>query len=326
MNALVTGATGFLGKHLCRRLVGDGHKVTILCRPTSNTDALADLELTKIVGDIIDSETVDRAVSGNDLVFHAAAHLAYWGQQKESQNKVNIEGTKNVVRSCFKFRVRKLVHVSSVAAVGMPENPEHPADENFSFNLDDRRLNYHISKKRAEESVLDAVKTGLNAVIVNPGSMWGPDGKKFRGAEFLQKVIRGKIASYFTGGICVVHVEDVVDGIMAAAARGRIGERYILGGENVTFRTITETVVREKNLSRLFVPVPPALTWISAAVLESAAVVTRRRPRISFVNHYGASRFYYYDSSKAKNELGYAPRNFKEIYDECFAFLEQRRN
>ena len=324
MNVLVTGATGFLGQHLSRRLVKEGYNVTILCRPTSNTNVLADLKLNKIIGDVTDAQAVSEAVAGNDLVFHAAAHLAYWGGEKEIQNRINIEGTKNVVEACLQTGVRKLVHISSVVAVGIPKNPERPADESFNFNLENKPLNYHNSKKRSEDLVQSAVKKGLNAVILNPGSLWGPNGRKYYGAEFLQKVLRGRIASYFTGGICAVHVEDVVEGIMAALTKGKIGERYILGGENLTFKTITEMVVSEKKLKRIFVPVPPAATWLSAAVLESAALVTRRRPKITFVTHYGVSKFYYYDSGKAKKELGYSPRNFKSIFDECLSFIERQ--
>jgi dihydroflavonol-4-reductase len=324
MKVLVTGGSGFLGQHLCRRLVKDNHKVSVLCRPTSNINPLADLKVEKIVGDITDAQAVGRAILGHDFVFHTAANLSYWGRQKDIQNKINVQGTKNVVEACLQSGVQKLVHVSSAVAIGIPKNSEQPADENFDFNLENESLNYHISKKCAEDLVRDAVNNGLNAVIVNPSSIWGPENeKKYRGAEFLQKVLQGKFTSYFTGGICVAHVEDVVEGIVAAFAKGKSGERYILGGDNLTFKSIAEQTVREKKLKRVFVPVPPVVTWLSAAVSESAALVTRRRPRITFVTHYGASKFYYYDSSKAKNELGYSPRNFKAIFDECISFIER---
>lgn len=324
MNALVTGATGFLGYHLCRRLNDDGCKITILRRAKSNADALSKLKTVEVIGDITDREAVRKAVAGNDAVFHAAAHLSYWNAERQIQNETNIRGTKNVVEACLESGVRKLVHVSSTAAVGIPPNSRIPADENFGFNLENLSLNYHVSKKRAEEIVADGAAKGLNAVIVNPASMWGRFGEKFRGAEIVQKALRSRIVPYFTGGICVVRVEDAVEGIMAALAQGRTGERYILGGENLTFKAIVKAVARRRNLKRLFVPVPPAATWLSAAVTETAALVTRRRPKITFVTHYGASRFNYYDSSKAKNELGYSPENFETILDECLTFLERR--
>jgi dihydroflavonol-4-reductase len=322
MNALVTGATGFLGSHLCRRLVKEGYNLTVLCRSDSNSSLLDDLQIRRIIGDVTDEQAVEKAVDGNDVVIHAAAHLAYWGRQKDIQNKVNIEGTKNIVEACLKKGIKKLIHVSSVAAIGIPENGQAPANENFRFNLESSPLNYHISKKRAEELVQQAFERGLNAVIVNPGSIWGEFGDKFRGAEVAQKVRHNRLVAYFTGGLCVVHVEDVVEGILAALARGKSGERYILGGENVSQKTIAELAAREQNLERLFVPVPKAVTWLAAAVLESAAWVSRRRPRITFITHYNASRFHYYDSSKARKELQFSPRDFKTILNECLAFTE----
>ncbi len=324
MNALVTGATGFLGSHLCRRLVKDGYDLTILCRSTSNADAFADLKIKRAIGDVTNAAAVEKAVAENDVVFHAAAHLAYWGGQKEIQNQINIEGTKNVVDACLKRGVKKLVHVSSVAAVGIPENAQTPANEDFSFNLENLPLNYHISKKRAEEIVLKAAEKGLDAVIVNPGSIWGRFGDKFRGAEIAQKVRHSRVVPYFTGGICVVHVEDVVEGIIAAAARGKSGERYILGGENLSLKKIAELAASEQNLVRSFVPVPNAVAWVAAAALESAALFSRRRPRITFVTHYNASRFHYYDSSKAGKELEFLPRDFRAILNECVSFIESQ--
>ncbi len=324
MNALVTGATGFLGSHLCERLVKDGYNVTVLRRPTSKTDALSHLKFAEVIGDVTDSESVEKAVAGCDVVFHAAAHGTYWGRQKEIQNKTNVEGTRNIVEACRRSGVKKLVYVSSIAAIGIPENPENPADENFLFNLEKSPLNYHISKKRAEEIVLKAVENGLDAVIVNPSSIWGRFGKNYRLEEFARKVQQTRIVPYFTGGICPVHVEDVVEGMMSAMTRGKAGERYILGGENLTYKAIAEIAAREQGLERTFVSVPNAVSWFAAAALESIALATQRRPRITFVTHYCASRFHYYDSSKAKKELGFSARSFQEIFDECLDFIKSQ--
>jgi dihydroflavonol-4-reductase len=322
MNALVTGATGFLGSHLCRRLAKDGYNLTILCRPTSKTDALAGLKFTKIVGDVGDSEAVEKAVTGNDVVFHAAAHGMYWGREKEIQNQTNVQGTKNIVEACRRTDVKRLVYVSSITAIGIPESAVHPADENFRFNLENSSFNYHISKKRAEEIVLDAVEKGLDAVIVNPSSIWGPHGEKFRVAEHVEKVRQARILPYFTGGICVVHVEDVVEGIMAALKRGKTGERYILGGENLSLKAIAELAAKQQNLKRSFVPMPSLVVGLAAAMLESVALVSGRRPRITFVTRRLAGCFQYYDSSKAQKELGFSARDFKTILSECISFIE----
>jgi dihydroflavonol-4-reductase len=324
MNALVTGATGFLGSHLCRRLLKDGFDVTALCRPTSRTYALDGLPVTKKIGDVTDRASVDEAVIGNDYVFHAAAHGTYWGRHRKIQNLVNIEGTRNVVEACVDSGVKRLVFVSSITAIGLPPEPEKPANEEFPFNLESSSLNYHISKKRAEEIVLAAIAKGLETVIVNPANIWGPHGERFRVADHVEKVIGKRTIPYFKGGICVVHVDDVVDGIMAAFKNGRAGERYILGGQNLTLRAIAELAVRRLDQKASFVPVPNAVTWAAAALFESVALATGRRPRITYVTHQLASRFQYYDSEKAKRELGFNPRNFDAILDECIAFIRAR--
>ena len=323
MNALVTGATGFLGSHLCRRLVKDGFKVTALCRRTSNTDGLTELPITIKTGDVTDRQSVEEAVAGNDFVFHAAAHGIYWGRHKKVQNEINIQGTRNVVAACQKSGVKRLVFVSSITAIGIPDN-EHPVGEDFPFNLERSSLNYHISKKRAEEIVLDAVNKGLDAVIVNPSNIWGPHGKRYRVADHVEKVRQRRVIPYFTGGICIVHVDDVVDGIMAALDRGKTGERYILGGDNLPLKKIAQLAARSQNLKPRFVPLPNAVTWLAAAALESVALVSRRRPHVTFVTHKLASRFQYYDSSKAKRDLNFRARDFETILAECVSFLAAR--
>ena len=150
MRILVTGATGFLGSHLCHRLAGDGHDLTILRRGSSKTAAL------------------DGLVEGQDVVIHAAAHLAYWRGLKELQNRVNVDGTRHVVQGCREAGVQKLLLISSTAAIGIPADPGRPADETFEFNLHHSPLNYAISKWQAEQVVRQGVEEGLPAVIVNP--------------------------------------------------------------------------------------------------------------------------------------------------------------
>ncbi len=324
MNVLITGATGFLGSHLCRRLAKDGYNLTILCRPTSKTDTLNGLKFTKIIGDIADSDAVEQAVAGNEVVFHTAAYTAKGKFQREIQDKINVQGTKNLVKACQRANVKKLVHISSVAAIGIPQNSEKPATEDSPFNLEGSPLNYNISKKRAEEEVLKAVRDGLHAVIVNPSYIWGQHNEKYRGLEIVQKVQQRSVVLYFQGGICIVHIEDVIDGIMGALARGKSGERYILGGENLTFRTISTITAKEQGLKRSLIPVPKAASWLAAAILESFALVSQHHPRITFLTHYYANRFHFYDSTKAQKELGYSARNFQTILNECLSFIESQ--
>lgn len=314
---LITGATGFLGMHLVPRLVAKGHRVRILVRPTSSQTSFEDLPVERVTGDVTDRGSVGEAIRGCDWVIHAAANLSYWGDDRVSLEQVNVEGTRNVAQLCRQEGVKRLVHVSSVAAIGIPDSPNHPANEEFLFNLEGKELPYHVSKHRAEQIILDEVARGLDAVTVNPASIFGPYRKSYRGSDMFRKVRRTSIVPYFTGGICAVHVGDVVDGIQAALCGGLAGQRYILGGENVTLRGLAEQTAAAMDLRRTFVPVPPFVTALAAMILEPWGRLRGRRPYITHVTHYCASRYHFYSSEKARRMLGYAPREFSSILDEC---------
>lgn len=309
-----------MGSHLCKRLIADGWDVSVLIRPSSKAKSLGGLPVTRVFGDVTVPGDVDKAAEGRDAVFHAAAHLSYWGKHKDILRAANIAGTQNVAASCLRGGVGKLVHVSSVAAIGITEDRHKPASEDFQFNLANLPYGYHNSKKQAENAVLAAVENGLNAVIVNPASIWGPHGDFYRGSEIVRKVRRSRFVPYFTGGICVVHVDDAVDGIVRAFDRGRSGERYILGSENVTLKDVASRAAKKQGVNVRLLPVPRPVTLASALVFESLALITKRRPPITFTTHRCAGRFHYYDSSKAKRELGFSPRGLDTILDECIAF------
>jgi len=315
MRVLITGATGFLGSHLCPRMVEDGYQVRILCRATSSPsslDSLAKLPLEKCLGDVTDRKAVAAAVRGCDYVIHAAANMDYWRGGEDWQMKVNVEGTRNVAIAAREAGVARLLHVSSVAAVGLTDDPRRPADEDFHFNLENSRLTYHISKRRAEDNVIAEVTRGLDAVIVNPASVQGS-----KRTEGLLRSVRSRpVVPCFSGGNCIVDVKDVVEGIVAALRRGERGQRYILGGENLTFRMLSEKAARAMNLKRRFVTIPPVVTGLAAAILEPWARMRNRAPKMSYMIHYCANRFQYFDSGRARRILGYVPRDVDTILAE----------
>jgi dihydroflavonol-4-reductase len=273
----------------------------------------------RVPGDVTDLTSIERAVQDQDCVIHAAASLSYWGGDAARQRQVNVDGTRHVMRACLRQGVRRLLHVSSVAAVGIPDDPAKPATEEFPFNLQGSELCYHLSKRQAEEVVREEARQGLDAVIVNPASIFGPYGSRYRGAEMLRKVRQTWLVPYFTGGLCAVHVHDVVDGIVEALGRGKAGQRYILGGENLSYRDLVARTARAMGLRRCSVPVPTLLTGLAANVLEPWGRWRNVRPRMTHVIHYCASRHHYYDSTKAQRELGYAPRDFEAILQECLS-------
>jgi dihydroflavonol-4-reductase len=320
---LVTGATGFLGSRICHRLAREGHAVTALRRPDSDDSPLAGLGVAQAIGDVTDFESVDRAVAGHDAVIHAAASIRYGASSKsdrDAQTRVNVGGTVNAAGASRKRGVARFIHVSSMAAIGIPPDADHPADETFPFNLRESGLHYHVSKWEAEAAVLAEFRAGLSAVIVNPGAIYGPFGSIFRGGTLLEKVRRQRVVPYYRGGINVVHVDDAVDGILRAIERGRPGTRYILGGENLTVRRIAETAAEILGVRRTFLPIPSVVTLLACAVLGPVARLTGRRPRVTREIHYCSGRYQYYDSSKAKNDLGFEARPFRAIAEECLSF------
>jgi dihydroflavonol-4-reductase len=298
-------------------MVKAGHDVRILCRASSKTDALDGLHVERVAGDITDNKIVGQAVDDRQWVVHAAADISYWGPNETRQRAVNVEGTRHIASACRTQGVQRLVHVSSVAAIGIPTDPNRPANEEFAFNLEHSGLAYHVSKWQAEQEVAAQVQRGLSATVVNPASVFGPYGAGYRGGDMMRKVLRGHcIVPYFTGGICAVHVQDVVAGIMVALERGQTGQRYILGGENLTYRALAERAAVRMHLRRRFVPLPPAVTGLAAMILEPIGRLRHRRPQVTFATHYLANRFHFYDSGKARTALGYQPRDFDSILDE----------
>ena len=319
MTLLITGATGFLGPWICRRMAAEGHEIRVLIRPQSDTARLKGLPVTMVCGDITDPNTLWPAVEGCDWVIHAAADLNYWRQDPALQMKINVDGTRNIARTCRQAGVKRLLHVSSVAAVGIPRNPAQPADETSPFELQSSGLLYHLSKRRAEEAVRSEIALGLNAVIVNPASITSPR----RLGGLLHSIRRSPVVPCFSGGNCVVHVADVADGIHAAMVCGTAGDRYILGGENLTFIAMGEKAARAMGLKRRFVAIPPVVTAVASAVLEPWARRRHKAPKFSHMVHYCANRFMFYNSGKARLELHYQPRDFDAILN---AALQPEKN
>ena len=314
MKILVTGGAGFLGSHLSRRLADEGHAVTVLRRPSKKPDALAGSSVRQELGDVMDAAAVERAVAGQEIVVHAAAGRLP-GPDGEAVYAPNVVGTRNVAAACLKHGVRRMVHVSSVAAIGVPDD-RRPADERFAFNLDDSKLYYHLSKHRAEGVVNEAVARGLDAVVVNPATIWGPFGAAHRGGDVLRHMRHQRWMQMSPGGVCIVHVGDVVGGIVGAMLKGESGERYILGGENLPYRAWLDKITAAIGARPRVVPVPALATDALAALLKPLTSVHTRFYGL-YLRSFLASRSAFYDSTKASRALGYRARPFDDILDEA---------
>lgn len=304
MNVLVTGSTGFVGSNLCRELLARGHAVRAFHRSSSKLRLLDGLDVEHAVGDLTQPETLEAAVQGIEAVFHAAAWMG-GSEQGGKQYAVTVEGTRNLLQAARSAGVRRVVHTSSVAALGVPtDSTETPAliDERHTWNYRPDFYPYGYAKYLAEQEVQKAVAQGQDVVIVNPTLVFGP-GDIYRQSEsIIVQVAEHRVSVAIAGGINCVHIDDVIRGHLAALECGRTGERYILGGENLThmqlLRMIAEvTGVGAPNLvlpTRLVRSLAPPVQLLQAFIhLPIASNLLRL-----------AGYYFFYDGSKTEQELG----------------------
>ena len=245
--ALVTGSTGFIGSHLCRKLVAEGYSVRAFHRPSSPLRLLEDVPVEHVIGDLTSPDTISAAVKGVDVIFHCAALV---GARLEPVRlySVIVEGTRFLLRAALESGVKRLVYTSTMATLGIPErfstrNHQPPLlDENHTWNVRAESWPYAYAKYLAEQEIQQAVARGLDAVIVNPTFVYGPGDIYRQRRSMITQVARHQMPFTFNGGLNIVHINDVVTGHMAALRRGVCGERYIIGGENLTVNQMVQTI------------------------------------------------------------------------------------
>jgi dihydroflavonol-4-reductase len=321
---LITGGTGFIGSTLAAALVERGYAVSILRRSTSDVSRIAHLNVRHCIGDILDADGLAAIVRGHDTVFHTAALISFWKPRHAAMFDVNVNGTKAIVNACLNEGVHRLIHTSSIAAIGRPPTPGALADESSEFNWRSHNNGYKQSKHLAEAVVLDGIRRGLNAVIVNPGVVIGPGDTTFNGGNIIRTAARGLALFYPKGGMNVVYVDDVVNGMIAAAERGVTGERYILGGDNVTHREAF-TVAAEITGGRApFLPLPVFGVRLGARLFDLYGTLTRREPMLTSELVSGAGMFNWYSSKKAARELSYTFTPFRDAVRMTFEWYRSR--
>jgi dihydroflavonol-4-reductase len=311
---LVTGGAGFLGSRIVKSYLETGFKVRVLDNlkqgSIQNLPPLGSrIEFLNV--DLCDASQIVEAVAGHELVIHTAAIIRADGaDERLLQRRVNIDGTRNIVEACRRSGVFRLIHISTTSAIGISPNPKIPADERFRFNLDHLGLSYNSTKQRAEELVLNANCPDLQTIVVNPGVLFGTHRGRYRGGQLIERVLKRPLVICTDGGISAVHVDDVVEGIRKVAESGRPGQRYILSGENVSFREIAHAACRVSNLRPAVISVPNVLRDLTGLVLNSIARTRGAGPRLYLHPRYA---YQFYSSEKARTELGYQPRSFARI-------------
>lgn len=304
MKVLVTGATGFLGGWLARRLLDEGHDVRIIKRPRSSLDEISDLKLEVVPGDVTDEASLVSACKGIDTVFHLAGLVAYNRAQRDAMELVNVQGTANVVRACQGNGVRRLVHLSSVVAIGASFDGKSPLTEDSPFNIHHLNLGYFETKHAAEKVVKAACQSGsIDAVILNPSTIYGAADAKKESRRTQLKVARGKFPFYPPGGVSVVAVEDVIDAIVAAWKKGKTGERYIVSGENLLIKDVFDLIAREAGVKAPSIRLPRAAIFAIGGFGDLMEKLGRQGS-LNSENAWTSVLYHWFDSSKAQRELG----------------------
>ena len=326
MKTLVTGATGFLGSELARQLVAEGTDVRILRRATSTPDllgAVAD-SVEHALGDVTDMESLQAAMAGAQRVYHVAAFIGFGSRRdRERLRRVNVVGTANVVNAALATGVERLVHTSSMAAFGRPEDAAQAIDETSEWRPSRVNTAYAESKYLAELEVFRGIAEGLDAVLVNPALIFGV-GRPGEGTMHIAQQVRdGRLPALPTGGTNVVDVIDVAVGHRLAMARGETGARHFLGSENLTWRVIIETLADAFGVAPPSQTLNPTLALAVGTLAETFAFVIGGRPRLTRETARTASRFYRYSNRKAVEELGCSFRPFKETAQRMAQALSQ---
>jgi dihydroflavonol-4-reductase len=306
MKALVTGSTGFLGFHLCKALLEHGWEVRAFHRPGSNLDLLKKLHVEHAIGDITRPETLESAMEHIQAVFHTAAFMGGKTNQVPF-HQVTVLGTRNVLVAAQKSGVGRVVHTSSVAALGVPsllsghKLPAEQMDETHTWNYPANLWPYGCAKYLAELQVQKAVACGQDVVIVNPSHVIGAGDRNRREDSIVTMVAQRKIPFSVAGGLNIIHIDDVVQGHLAAYEKGKRGERYILGGENISH---TELISRISSIADVRAP----QVTLPGGFLRWLARILSHLPFRSLPfdpqQFYQAGYYFYYDTSKSKRELG----------------------
>jgi dihydroflavonol-4-reductase len=323
MRVLVTGATGCVGANVVEALLARGHEVRAMQRSTSRLIALDGLAPEMVVGDVLNLDSLRAAMDGCDWVVHAAAISQYWRNGADLITRVNVDGTRNVLQAAQETGVTRLVYTSSVAALGLPEEPGAYLDETSTFNLPPERFPYGHSKALAEAAVQEAVRAGLDAVIVNPVSVIGQRDVGFVGGEFLRAAKRGKALVAPPGGSGIVSARATGEGHVLAAERGRTGERYILNGENLRFRDLMRIVANVVGARPPWLVIPRPAMWLFAASVRWLNRLRDGPPLIDDVQARLSAHFIYFDGSKAERELGFPYVSAREAVEEAWTWYRK---
>lgn len=308
MKCFVTGATGFLGSHVARQLLARGAELRLLVRPTSRLDNVADLPAERVVGDLRDADSLRRGMAGCEFVFHVAADYRLWALNGQELYESNVDGTRNLLAAARDSSVRRVIYTSSVATMGFGNNGRL-TDENSPVSLENMVGDYKRSKFMAERLVIAAAQAGQNVVIVNPTTPIGErDIKPTPTGQIVVDFLRRKFPAYVDTGLNLVDVVDCAEGHLLAMEKAKPGERYILGGENLTLKEILDKLGVITGLPSPKVKVPYGVA-LAAGAWGSFVVggMMKREPRATIEAVQMSRKKMFVTSAKSERELGWKP-------------------
>jgi dihydroflavonol-4-reductase len=321
---LVTGATGFVGAAVARALLQEGWDVRALARKGSDRRNLQPISVEVVEGDLADSASLARALSGCEGLFHVAADYRLGAFDPQQLYKTNVEGTRNILNAARDAGVRRIVYTSSVATIGIPKDGT-PGNEDSPSTLEDMIGHYKRSKYLAEEVAREAARAGINVVIVNPSTPVGPgDVKPTPTGQLVFDAAAGRMPAYVDTGLNIVHVDDVANGHLLAYHRGRVGERYILGGQDMTLREILIDIARLVGRKPPSVRLPSSVVMPIAYVAEAFARVTGRSTRVTVEGVRMARKLMFFSSAKAARELGYQWRAPTQAFVDAIQWFREQ--
>ena len=325
MTTLVTGATGFVGSAIVRALLTRGDHVRVLVRRGSDRRNIADLPVEVVEGDLADTASLAPALLGCKSLYHTAADYRLWARDARQLYRVNVDGTRELMLAAAAADVERIVYTSSVATLGVV--PGGIADETTPVTLEAMVGDYKRSKYLAEQEVLRLVAdNGLPAVVVNPSAPVGPrDIKPTPTGRMIRDAAEGRMPAYVDTGLNIVHVDDVADGHLLAFEHGRVGERYVLGGENMSLAQILAVIARLAGRRPPRIKLPHGLILTIAHVVEGFARLTRADDlQLTVDGVRMARKRMFFSSAKAEAELGYRARPAEEALADAVAWFRQQ--
>jgi dihydroflavonol-4-reductase len=336
---LVTGAAGFLGSHVVRQLVGRGESVRVLLRPSSSNKAIADLPLEYVTGDLRDVASLQRAMAGIRHVYHVAADYRLWAKKPQDIYDSNVGGTKNLLAAARQAGVELLIYTSTVATIAVdrhaigntnPDKASPPANafgdlpnESTEAKIEEMIGHYKRSKWQAEAEVLTEAKKGLPAIVAMPTTPVGPwDWKPTPTGKIIVDFLNGKMPGYVETGLNFVSVEDCAAGHLLVAERGKIGERYLLGAENLTLKKLLDTLAEITGLPAPRLKIPHGLAMTAAYAETAFSRLLGREPQIPVEGVKIARHMMFVDASRAQRELGFRAAPVAEALERAVRWYE----